>query len=77
VDESEADSRTRPGAEPGTVEFVDHLGIFRRVRAEDILPREVTEPAPFVPAENIVGRAFFVFWPLNPLKDAFRVKFIR
>ncbi len=76
VDESEADSRTRAGAEPGTVEFVDHLGLFRRVAEADIV-REVTEPAPFVPAENIVGRAFFVFWPLNPLKDAFRVKFIR
>jgi signal peptidase I len=64
------------GPEPGTMWFVDHLGITRTIRQKDIA-RQYREESPFVPRENLIGRAFFVFWPLNPLADKFRLRFIR
>ena len=35
------------------------------------------ETAPFVPRELITGRAIAVFWPINPLKDLYRFKWVR
>ncbi len=35
------------------------------------------ETSPFVPRELITGRAFAVFWPVNPFKDLYRFKWIR
>jgi signal peptidase I len=83
-DDSEAETRPRAGPEPGTLVFTDHEGIVRTIK-EDSVERERSEMAPFVPAKNMVGRAFFIFWPLKfwPLhskkaaKDQFRLGFIR
>ena len=80
MDNSQQDSETRiqRGPEPFTMMFQDWEGVWRVV-PESLLDDDykTTEAAPFIPAKNVVGRAFFVFWPLNPLKGQFRLKFIR
>ena len=58
----------------------DRRGLTRRVRAGDVVDIEPEVPAPFVPEENLVGRAFAVFWPvyLPPLhRGATRLGLIR
>ncbi|MHC5019189.1 MAG: signal peptidase I [Planctomycetota bacterium] len=55
------------------LELVDDTGYRWVLPAEEVqnfdAPREA--PAPFVPAENLVGRAFFIFFPFG------RVSFLR
>ena len=71
-------TRMRPGTEPGTLTFQDYRGIRRTIREVDIKDRHhSSEYASFVPQENLIGRAFFVFWPVLPVDGRFRVKFIR
>jgi hypothetical protein len=57
----------------GTLELVDDSGRLWQLRREQVLnfdsPR--MDDAPFVPRDNVVGRAFFVFFPIK------RVSFIR
>ena len=76
--QSDPETRMRRGPEPFTMMFQDWQGVWRVV-PESFLDDDYrrNEAAPFIPAENVVGRAFFVFWPLNPLKGQFRLKFIR
>ncbi len=50
----------------GQVILVDDTGFRHVLRREDLLEMQgETRAAPLVPAENIVGEAFFVFWPLS------------
>ncbi len=71
-------TRMRPGREPGTLTFQDYRGINRTIREVDITDRYKSSGyASFVPEENLIGRAFFVFWPMYPIDGRFRVKFIR
>ncbi|MCI0339662.1 MAG: signal peptidase I [Planctomycetales bacterium] len=52
--------------ERGRIILVDDTGFRHTLRREDLLDSDgETTPAPFVAAENIVGEAFFVFWPLS------------
>jgi signal peptidase I len=78
--DSDPQTRWRPGEVPGTVTFQDYLGIRRTLNAADIKDRHRgggDEYASFVPRGNLIGRAFFVFWPVLPVEGRFRVKFIR
>jgi signal peptidase I len=66
------------------VYFQDDKGIVRKLPEDDIAERRPFRNAPFVPMENLIGRAFFIFWPLNPFNVAgqaesnqFRLRFIR
>lgn len=80
LDDDDRDPLTRlgPGAEPGTLTFQDYRGIRRTIREVDIKDRyKDSGYASFVPQENLIGRAFFVFWPVLPVDGRFRVKFIR
>jgi signal peptidase I len=64
-------------AEPGEVVFQDVKGVWRRIEASEIRVDRV-EDASLVPRANVVGKAFFIFWPLNPtVPDRFRLGFIR
>ena len=68
----------RSVSEPGTLTFQDYRGIRRTIREVDIKDRyQGSGYASFVPQENLIGRAFFVFWPVLPVDGRFRVKFIR
>lgn len=57
----------------GTLELVDDSGRLWQLRRDEVTnfhsPRVAV--APFVPRENVVGRAFFIFFPLK------RISFIR
>lgn len=76
-DRREEDLSTRPeDVPPGSEVFQDLHGIWRVIPKSEIRRRH-TEPAPFVPRENLIGRAFFVFWPMPPVSKHFRLKFIR
>lgn len=58
----------------------DSQGLTRRFRASEIASWEDSVRLPFVPRENLVGRAYAVFWPLYvPLvyEGPTRVKLIR
>jgi signal peptidase I len=71
-------SRMHAGDLPGTLTFQDFKGIRRTIREVDIEERyHASESASFVPRQNLIGRAFFVFWPVAPVDGRFRVKFIR
>jgi signal peptidase I len=74
--DDDPESRVRPGPRPGTIRFQDERGIWVTLDEAEVKAR-FSEAAPFVPRENVIGRAFFVFWPLNPFNDSFRMKFIR
>ena len=69
------DGRRQYALDPddGTLELVDDAGRLWQLRREQVVnfdsPR--VADAPFVPRENVVGRAFFVFFPLK------RISFIR
>jgi hypothetical protein len=55
--------------------FVDEYGEphwFEDGEAEQISP----EAAPFVPREAIQGRALAVFWPLDPVRDIYRLGWV-
>lgn len=76
-DRREEDLSTRPeDIPPGMEAFQDIHGIWRVIPKREIESQH-TEPAPFVPRENLIGRAFFVFWPMPPVSKDFRLKFIR
>jgi len=80
LDDGDNDPLTRmqQGQEPGTLTFQDYRGIRRTIREVDIKDRyQSSGYASFVPQENLIGRAFFVFWPVLPVDGRFRVKFIR
>jgi signal peptidase I len=66
-----------PGAADGPLtRLVDEWGevhLFRRGESRRLPP----EYAPFVPRELIQGRALAVFWPLNPLRELWRLKWVR
>jgi len=75
----------RDGENPRTVALGDALGPltylvdewgekhwFRRDEAR----RRAPEPAPFVPREMIQGKALAVFWPLDPLRGIWRLKWV-
>jgi signal peptidase I len=49
------------------------LHSFRQDEVDE-LPRQ---PAPFVPLESIVGRAVLVVWPLDPINNVYRLKWVR
>ena len=51
--------------------------LYRTLRRDDYKRDPYQTAASFVPEGNLIGRAFFVFWPLNPFKDQFRLKLIR
>ena len=59
-----------------SVEGTPRLGAL----PESVEPKEARhlppEPAPYVPRDLITGRAIAVFWPVNPLKDLIRFKWI-
>ncbi len=66
----------RPGPGRGTWSFRDCRGIMHTIRRADIR-REYEVDAPFVPAANLIGKAFFVFWPINPFaRNRFRMRFL-
>ena len=75
-DRKEDDFSGMPKTGPGQETFRDIHGLWRIVTRSEIEDSRF-ESAPFVPRDNLIGRAFFVFWPLNPMKDQFRMKFIR
>src|SRR5262249_15589019 len=55
--------------------FVDEWGEkhwFRRDEAHRVAP----EPAPFVPRDMIQGKALAVFWPLDPMRGIWRIKWV-
>jgi len=58
-----------------TTHFVDEWGEPHWLKNEDILARRV-EASPFVPREMIQGKAVAVFWPLDPRRDIFRLKWV-
>jgi len=71
------DRDDRPSAPASTHRvFMDHEGFWRVVKKSEIAER-TKEPMPFVPRENLIGKAFFIFWPLDFLHDKFRLGFIR
>jgi hypothetical protein len=69
--------RTVAHGEPGgpLTFLVDEWGEkhwFRRDEARRLAP----ELAPFVPREMIQGKALAVFWPLDPVRDIWRLKWV-
>lgn len=73
----EDDWFVRPGSKPGTIGFTDVKGIPRTIRNADIEEEESSVPRSFVPMENLIGKAFFVFWPMIPRAGQFRIRFLR
>jgi hypothetical protein len=63
------DSDNRPRYDDdGWLTVVDREGVQRRWRDEDEADggrSEPDRPAPFVPRRLVVGRAYFVFWPMH------------
>jgi signal peptidase I len=55
--------------------FVDEWG-ERHWFAQDAARRPTPLPAPFVPREMIQGKALAVFWPLDPLRGVWRLKWV-
>ena len=55
--------------------FVDEWGEPHWLKNADILSRRAT-PAPFVPRDMIQGKAVAVFWPLDPRRDIFRLRWV-
>jgi len=76
-DQKVDDVSQRPERGPGEQVKMDRFGIWRKWRLSDQVGTDFDRKAPFVPRENMIGKAFFVFWPMNVLKDQFRLKFIR
>jgi signal peptidase I len=70
------DLSQQPEIGRGQVAKMDRDGIWRVWNSDDVLETKNFD-SPFVPRRNLVGKAFFVFWPLNPLTDQFRLRFIR
>jgi len=56
---------------------MDRFGIWRKWARSDQVGVDTDRDAPFIPKQNMIGKAFFVFWPMNPFTDQFRLKFIR
>ena len=55
--------------------FVDEWGEPHWFRNSDILARR-TSLSPFVPRAMIQGKAVAVFWPLDPRRDIFRLRWV-
>ena len=57
------------------IRFLDEWGEphwFRHGAAEKLSP----EPAPFVPREMVQGKALAVFWPLDPRRSIYRLRWV-
>jgi len=55
--------------------FRDEWGELHHFEAGEVTQaRPVTETAPFVPRDQILGRAIAVFWPIRPLDSIYRFK---
>ena len=67
------DREFMPKEQPGMEVVLDCAGIWRVFPRDQVVDRQL-EDAPFVSADKLIGKAFFVFWPLRP---EFRLKFIR
>ena len=59
-----------------TTHFVDEWGEPHWLKNEDILARR-SENSSFVPRGMIQGKAVAVFWPLDPRRDIFRLKWVQ
>ncbi len=55
--------------------LVDEWGEKHWFRRDEAL-RHAPEPAPFVPREMIQGKALAVFWPLDPRRGIWRLKWV-
>lgn len=50
-------------------EFYDSYGVRRRLAKSDVVDTPRNEPQPFVRREDLVGRAFLIFFPFPPLGE--------
>ena len=50
-------------------EFYDSYGVRRRIAKADVVDTPRNEPQPFVRREDLVGRAFLIFFPFPPLGE--------
>jgi hypothetical protein len=77
-DQKDLDRSQMPKEEDGYEVFMDRTGIWRKVKESDIdRSGSSSRNAPLVNRDQMIGKAFFVFWPLNPFNGQFRLKFIR
>lgn len=60
----------------GSVEFVDSYGIPHRFAKDEIAEIRRRVPCPFARESDLVGRAFFIFFPFPPVGD-FRMRLLR
>ena len=60
----------------GGVDFVDSYGIEHHFTKDEIEPVRRNVSLPFAKADDIVGRAFFIFFPFPPFGD-FRPRLLR
>ncbi len=56
-------SPPRQSSEEEFVEFTDRDGVRRRYRRDEVKTVAGPDPTPFIPASDLHGRAFAVFWP--------------
>ncbi len=56
-------------------EFHDSYGVPRRVLRDEVVADPIEEAQPYVKREDIVGRAFLIFFPFPPLGE-FRPRFL-
>jgi hypothetical protein len=77
LSEDDLSDRTvwRPRGDGG-VDFVDSHGIERHLSKDEIAEIRPNVPQPFARRDDLVGRAFFVFFPFPPFGD-FRPRFLR
>jgi len=57
------------------IHLIDEWGEVHWLRRRDVSPAD-PEPAPFVPREMIQGKAVLVFWPLDPTRGIWRLKWV-
>lgn len=60
----------------GSVDFIDSYGVPRHFAKDEIEPVRRNVPLPFVKQDDLVGRAFFIFFPFPPFGD-FRPRLLR
>jgi signal peptidase I len=58
------------------VRLIDEWGEVRWLGADQRFERLSPLTSPLVPQEMILGRALAVFWPLNPRRDLYRLKWV-
>ena len=56
--------------------LVDEWGERHWLRREDVQRPRATELAPFVPRALIQGKALAVFWPWQPSRGIWRLKWV-